>query len=430
MPHSTSASNLDTPVVSGSVEPPGTGPGDSLEAPPAGNRLIAALRNKQMRAPLIWSVVGRFPLYLVTLALVVFTTSRGAGYGSAGLLLGCYSLGGAALAPFVARRVDVYGQPPLLLITGIVHPLALIGLVSTGPRELAVQVVCVIVAGATIPPISGCIRALWSTLDSTRQVGYSLESALGSMFVVGGPFLLSVLLFLGTPSAAVVIGGVLEGTGSIGLAATRTSRNWRATPAERDILGALRSADLVGVLIILTCAAVAAGMFDLAVPAFARYHGSADSVGLIYGASGVGGVLGGLWYGGRNFRSPAGLTFAVGLLILTAFSVLPLLAWDNWSMGTALALVGVVISPVSAVSYELVARCARSDTVTEAFTWAITVNIGGSAVGAQLGGLLIGSQGTWAAFVGAVAAMSAATAVAFAVRRRFAGPAETSPAVA
>lgn len=381
MSHSTSESKPDTLITSGPVEPPRTGPGNSSELPPAQNRLAAALRNKAMLAPLFWSVIGRFPLYLVTLALVVFTTSRGTGYGSTGLLLACFTLGTAAFAPFVARRVDVYGQPPLLLITGVVHPLALIGFVSTESTSLATQLACVTVAGATIPPISGCVRSLWSALDSTRQVGFSLEAVLSEIFVIVGPVLLSIVLFWGSPATAVILGGMLAGAGAIGLATTRASRTWRATTSERNPLGALRSAGLVRLLIVLICAAVSMGVFNIALPAFAHDHGSTDSVGLIFGAWGVGGILGGLWYGGRTLRWPAELTFAVGLLILSAFTTLPLLAWDNWSMGVALALHGVVIAPVTAISYELVARTARSDTVTEAFSWAITVNIVGTAVG-------------------------------------------------
>jgi predicted MFS family arabinose efflux permease len=112
------------------------------------------------------------------------------------------------------------------------------------------------------------------------------------------------------------------------------------------------------------------------------------------------------------------------------FTVLPLLAWDNWSMGAALAIDGLAIAPASAISYELIARTARPDTVTEAFSWAITVNIAGFALGAQLGGLLISPHSTWAAFLAAIVAMLVATAIAFTVRRRFAHPADTSQAAA
>jgi predicted MFS family arabinose efflux permease len=426
MSHSTSASKPDTPITSGPVEPPRTGPGNFSELPPTKNRLAAALRNKAMRAPLFWSVVGRFPLYLVTLALVVFTTSRGSSYRSAGLLLACYSLGIAVFAPFVARRVDMYGQLPLLLITGVVYPLALIGFVSADSRSLATQLACVIIAGATNPPISGCIRSLWSAPEGMERVGFSLEAVLSEVFVIGGPLLLSIVLFWASPGAALILGGMLASAGAIGLATTQASRTWRATAGERNPLGALRSAGLVRLLIVLICAAVSMGVFNIALPAFAHDHGSADSVGLIFGAWGVGGVLGGLWYGSRTLSWPAELIFPVGLLIISAGAALPLLAWDNWSMGVVLTFLGVVIAPITAVSYELVARTARSDNVTEAFTWAITVNIAGAAAGAQLGGLLISTYGTWAAFLGAVAALLMATAVAFAVRHRFANLAETS----
>jgi len=426
MSHSTSGSKPDTPTTSGPVEPPRTGPGNSSEFQPTENRIAAALRNKAMRAPLFWSVIGRLPLYLVTLALVVFTASRGSGYRSAGLLLASYSLGCAVFAPFVARRVDMYGQPPLLLITGVVYPLALIGFVSADPRSLATQLACVVIAGAANPPISGCIRSLWSAPGGMERVGFPLEAVLGEIFVIGGPLLLSIVLFWGSPATALILGGMLAGAGAIGLATTRASRTWRAAPSERHLLGALRSAGLVRLLIVLLCAAVSTGVFNVALPAFAHDHGSADSVGLIFGAWGVGGVLGGLWYGSRTLRWPVELTFPVGLLILSAGAALPLLAWDNWALSVALIFLGVVIAPMTAISYELVARAARSDTVTEAFTWAITVNILGAAAGAQLGGLLISPHGTWAAFLGAIAAMLIATALAFAVRHRLESPAETS----
>lgn len=395
------------------------------KTPPAGNRFLTVLSDKAMRAPLLWSTVGRFPLYLVTLALVVFATSRGTGYGSAGLLLACYTLGGAMLAPVVARRVDVHGQTPLLLLTGVVHPLALIGLVCTAPDARIPQLVCASVAGATIPPVSGCVRSLWSALPSGREAAFSLEAVLSEVFVIGGPLLLSAVLFWGTPATALVVGGLLAGVGAIGFATTQASRNWRAEETESDLLGALRSPGLVRLLAILVCAAVSMGVFNLVLPAFAEEHGSADSIGLIFGAWGIGGLVGGLWYGSRTRDWPAERTFAIGLLILSAFTALPLLAWDNWSMAAALALGGVVIAPVTAVEYELVARTAPSGAITEAFTWVITVNVVGTAVGAQLGGFLVGAYGTWAAFVAAVAALLAGAAVAFAVRHRLTATAGT-----
>lgn len=421
MSHATSP---DTSIRNDPMESPGTGSGDAAEVPPAKNMLAAALRSKTMRAPLFWSVIGRFPLYLVTLALVVFTAEHDSNYRSAGLLLASYSLGAAVFAPFIARRVDVHGQPLLLLVTGAIYPLALIAFVLADSRSLATQVACVVIAGAANPPISGCIRSLWSSPGGIERAGFSIEAVLSEVFVVGGPLLLSIVLFWGSPAVALILGGVLAGAGAIGLAATRASRTWRATTRKRDPLGALRSPGLIWLLVVLLSAAVGSGLYNVGLPAFAHDHGSSASVGLLFAALGVGGILGGLWYGSRTLRWPVELTFSVGLLVIGAGAVLPLLAWNNWSMGVGLALLGLVIAPVTAVSYQLVARTARADNVTEAFTWAITVNIAGAAAGAQLGGILISAYGTRIAFIGAVIAMLMAAAVAFAARHRLANSAE------
>jgi MFS family permease len=416
----------ESPVTSDSGVPHGNNPGTSAELPPAKTGLAAALGDKTMRAPIFWSVVGRFPLYLITLALVVFTASRDSDYFSAGLLLGGYSLGAAVFAPFVARRADRYGQTPVLLITGVVCPLALISFVYAVSGSLATQMACVVVAGAATPPISGSIRSLWSAKKGMEQVGLSLETVLGNFFLIGGPLLLSIMLFWASPGAALIVGGLLSGAGAIGFATTRASRAHPATPSERDPLGALRSVGLIQVLIVLACAAIGAGIYNVALPAFAADHGNAGDVGLFFGAWGVGGILGGLWYGSRNFRWPAQLCFAVGMLVLTAGSVLPVFVWNNWSMGVILILLGAFEAPVTAISYDLINRTARATYVIEAFTWAITVSIAGAALGAQMGGLLISAYSTRAAFVASIVVMLIASAVAFAVRHRFAKPTEVS----
>ncbi|WP_245174800.1 MFS transporter [Streptomyces bohaiensis] len=377
-----------------------------------------------MRGPLLWSVIGRLPLYLISIAMVVFTVQRDLSYFTAGLLLSGYSLGGAMLAPFVARFVDRFGQPPVLLLTGTVYPLALIGFVMVDPQAVATQLVCAVLAGAAMPPISGCIRSLWSAPGNTERVGLSLEAVLGEVFVIGGPLLFSLVLIWGSPGAALVVGAVLTGAGAVGFALTQASRDRRvATPdGKRDPMGALRSPALVRLMLLLFVAGLATGAYNIAVPGFIETHGSAGHIGLIFGVWGVGGILGGLWYGSRTFARPVETVFAWGLLALATASALVLAAWDNWSLSVALLVLGLVQAPVIALSYQLVSRTAREGYVTEAFTWAITVSIGGSAIGSQLGGLTLEAYGTWAPFLGVVVVMLVAAVLAFGARELFAAP--------
>lgn len=417
-----STSSVDSPSPGDSVKPPATGAGEAPEPPASKNPFAAVVHDRVMRTPLFWSIIGRLPLHLVSVSMVVFTTSRGLSYFSAGLLLSGYTLGAAVLAPFVARFVDRYGQPPVLLITGVVYSLALIGFVLADPKAVTLQLVCAIVGGAAIPPISGCIRSLWSAQGTTERVGLSLEAVLGEVFVVGGPLLFSLVLIWGGAGSALVVGAVLTSAGAIGFAMTRASRDRRVVTStgKRDPLGALRSKALVRLLVLLLVAGIATGSYNVAVPAFVEIHGSANDVGLVFGVWGVGGILGGIWYGSRTFRQPIETVFAWGLLALGAASALVLAAWDNWSMGAALVVLGLLQAPVTALSYQLISRTALADYVTEAYTWAITVSVGGAAIGSQLGGLLLGEYGTWVPFLGVVVTMLAVAALAFGARRLFA----------
>lgn len=399
------------------------------EPAPTRNPLVAVVHDKLMRTPVLWSMVGRFPLYLVSIAMVVVTASRGLSYLAAGLLLAGYSVGTAALAPFVARYVDRYGQPPVLLITGVVYPLALIGFVAASPKAVAVQLVCTVVAGAAIPPISGCVRALWrSASGDSERAGLAIEAVLGEINIIGGPLLFSLVLFFGSAGTALVIGGVMTGAGAIGFATSRAARQHGVTTGKRDALGALRSAGLVRLLVVLLIAGIATGAYNVAVPAFVNEHGAAHDLGLVYGVWGVGGIFGGLWYGSRTLRRPTELVFAVSLLALSAASALVLFAWDNWSLAATLAILGMIEAPATAISYALVSRTARADYVTEAFTWAITVTIGGAALGAQLGGLVLNLSGTRATFLGVVVVMLVVSVIAFVVRGSFAKPVEEAAA--
>lgn len=266
------------------------------------------------------------------------------------------------------------------------------------------------------------IRALWSTLPlsrNERSTAYSLESIFAELFVIGGPLLLSGLMVLGEAGTAAVVGGVLAGVGALGLATTKASRQWTPEPtAQRDLLGALRSGSLLVLLLLLFLAALTLGVLTLALAAFSEDKGSAGDVGFLYGASGVGGAIGGLWFGSRSFRAPTGHYLPLACVAFTLAAAVPLLAWDIWSMAVAMAIQGSTIAPLTAILYELVGSTALKGTVSEAFTWVLTVNAAGGAVASQLAGVLIGRFGWSAGFALGVPTGICATFVAFAVRHR------------
>jgi MFS family permease len=365
-----------------------------------------------------WSVVGRIPLYLTSLAIVLVGIDSGNSLIDTGLMLAAYSIGGAVAAPLVARWMDRRGQTLPLIVTAFIHFAAIWALVLLEPSRVLALVV-VAVGGATIPPVTPSIRALWSSLplgEDGRRGAYATEAVLGEIFVILGPIGLSLALVLADAKVALLVASSMTALGAVGLAATSASRGWEPQRLRDGRLsGSLWSRSfflLVGVLLLT---AAATGTYTLLVPAFAAEDGHKAAAGLLFGVWGIGSAVGGLWFGTRkaSHRSPATL-FSVGIFVVTVGLVLPLFATDSLSMAVALIVGGLAIAPVSVVEYDLIQRLAPKAHISEAFTWIMTATVAGGAVGAQIAGVAAQEWGVQGGFAIAVVLGLAATALALA----------------
>ena len=131
------------------------------------------------------------------------------------------------------------------------------------------------------------------------------------------------------------------------------------------------------------------GTLEVALPAFAQRHGSVGTAGVMLGTLAFGSLLGGFWYGARNWsRDPAELLvlfawpLAAGLASLSLAGSVPV-------MIVLLLVAGVFIAPSAAASFSLVGRLAPAGAVTEAFTWLSTAVTAGFATGSLAAGLLV-----------------------------------------
>jgi predicted MFS family arabinose efflux permease len=155
----------------------------------------------------------------------------------------------------------------------------------------------------------------------------------------------------------------------------------------------------------------------VALPAFGKAHGSVGAAGLMLGTLAFGSMLGGLWYGARDWeRDPADLLLifawplAAGLAVLVLAGSIPVMAG-------LLALAGLFIAPSAAASFALVGRLAPEGGVTEAFTWLSTAVTAGFAAGGAIAGLLVQHVSVDAALLTTAGSAVAAAGVLF-VRRR------------
>jgi hypothetical protein len=96
-----------------------------------------------------------------------------------------------------------------------------------------------------------------------------------------------------------------------------------------------------------------------------------------------------------------------GALILTTGSVV--------AMGIVITLAGATIAPTVASIYTMVDGAAPAGTTTEAFSWVLTAELVGAAVGSAAAGVLAQGAGASAAF--ALVAVAGALTVLVAVLR-------------
>src|SRR5919198_2422659 len=236
-------------------------------------RYRALLHTPQVRRLLSASVLGRLPLGMVGLALVLLVRDAGGSFGLAGLTVGAFSLGSGAVAPLMGRIVDRNGQTAVLLAdalvcTGAFVTFALVA--GTGPSPLLPAVSGL--AGATMPPISACMRVLWSFLlgrGAELQTGFALEAIVQELIYIIGPLLVVGLIALASPTAAVLAIAAAVLIGTCLFAATPASRTWRPGGGRRDWAGALRGAGVRTLLGVIGLVFVSFGMIEVSIPAVA-----------------------------------------------------------------------------------------------------------------------------------------------------------------
>jgi MFS family permease len=276
------------------------------------------------------------------------------------------------------------------------------------------------VQGATVPPISPSMRALWAQLvpEDRVETAYAFDSVALELAFIVGPLIAAGLATAWTPSAGMVVSAVFYTGAAVGFATSPASRAWRpAESIERTRAGALRSPGIRTLALAAAFAAIAFGALEVALTAFAEEEGSRVSVGPLITVWSIGSLVGGLVYGARTWSSPPARRFLVlsGLLGLGA---LPLpFAGSLVAMGAFLFGTGLALAPLGATAYSLLSALAPAGTATEAYSWHIVANVIGSSIGAFLAGLLVDHASVEWALATASIACGVALLVGLAGRR-------------
>jgi MFS family permease len=347
-------------------------------------------------------------------------------YAHAGSAAGVFAIATALASPLLGRIIDRVGQTWVLSLCGSVFAAAFATLVLAAQHveDMTLALGCVAVAGLANPPLAPSMRTLWSARvdGSALQTAYALESTMQEVIFITGPLLVALLVTTISPAAAVLAAAGLAFVGTVSFATSPASRAWRGQPRAQDWAGPLRDHGIRTLVAVMVLLAVAFGLLQVAIAAFAAGNGAPGTAGVLLATWTSGSLAGGLVAGGREWAAPVERRYVGLLLLLAGAFALLLLPRTNPQMGALIVLAGLPIAPWLSCTYLLVDRLTPTGTVTEAFTWVLTGFLSGQSVGASLAGMLIDASSPRMALLAATASLTLAAVVALTRWPTFARP--------
>ncbi len=195
--------------------------------------------------------------------------------------------------------IDRLGPRPVLSVSAVIYPgmlAALVALASSNGRHGWIALAALL-AGASFPPITICMRALYPRLlphPGLLQAAYSVDSALVETLFIVGPVLVALFVAGGYPFGAVLFAAVCAAAGNVIFLRSVAVRNWtvHALGGRRSLLGLLRHSRLLAVLAATVLYSVAFGLYEIAVTAFTANHGTPAAAGVILALASVGSAAG------------------------------------------------------------------------------------------------------------------------------------------
>lgn len=376
-------------------------------------------------AYILVAFLGRIPLAMSQLGVLVLVSSTTGQYGVGGAAAGILAVANAVGSPVAGALADRIGQRPVVLVQSLLGAAGLIAIVvvtEPGASHLAIFVAAG-VTGLAIPQVGPLARVRWRPItrdeaDQRRLVdaAFSYEGAADEASFVLGPALIGVLAILAEPAGALVTAAVLLAVFGSWFALHPTS----ALVARHTVLGGAGTDPLwtVPFLVLVAaqmCVGTIFGSVQTGTTVLATAEGQAGLAGLIHAVLGIGSVTAGLAIAAlpeRILYASRMLVASAGLLVLS----LPLLLVDSLpSLIGVIALLGFAVAPYMISNFALAGILVPLHKVGTAMTLLAGSTGIGYALGASLAGRLADESGHRPAFAvtvgaGAVALLLASVA--------------------
>ncbi len=358
--------------------------------------------------------LGRIPLAMSQLGVLVLVSSTTGQYGVGGAAAGILAVANAIGSPLAGALADRVGQRPVVLVQSLVGAAGLVAIVvvtQPGASQAAIFVAAG-VTGLAIPQVGPLARVRWRPItrdegDQRRLVdaAFSYEGAADEASFVLGPALIGVLAIAAEPAGALVTAAALLAVFGSWFAIHPTS----ALVARNTMRGSQGTDPLwTGPFVVLVaaqlCIGTIFGSVQTGTTVLATADGQAGIAGLIHAVLGIGSVTAGLAIAAlpeRILYATRQLVAALALLVLTA----PLLLVDSiGSLIVVIGFLGFAVAPYMISNFALAGILVPLHRVGTAMTLLAGATGIGYALGASLAGRLADESGHRPAFAVTVAA--------------------------
>jgi len=370
------------------------------------------------------SIIGRLPIGMSGLSILLLVQGASGSFATGGAATGAFVAGLALVAPAIGRIIDRYGPRAVLITSALLFPvslLALVAAVSDGAASFTVAIYAA-AAGASFPPITVCVRTFLRQRlgdDPALATAYSLDSVLIETIFIVGPLLVALFVAAASARVAIWFAAACGFTGVFLFLRSRTLREWRIEARTHGtLLGPLAQLRFVALIVIVLCYALGFGLTELGATAYANEAGHPALAGVFLGLMSAGSAFGGLAYGSAHWHAPLLRQFSATLAIMGAGLLLLAAPWTQLVFAVLCIFAGVVMAPALIIQSMLVAKTAKPEHTTEAFTWSSSALLAGVGLGMALGGVLVETWRSPASFAAAgTAALIAAIGALWLSRR-------------
>ncbi|WP_405216983.1 MFS transporter [Agrococcus sp. Ld7] len=379
---------------------------------------------------IIAQLIGRFPIGMYSLGVLMHMERQHGTYTAAGLVLAAFSVGMAVAGPFVTRLMARFGTVAVLVTTTVISTSALFSMASLD-LPLWADVVAGAIAGAAMPPITPTVRTLYPRMVPQRLLSalFSFDAALQEIIWVFGPVLLVALVaFIGTgPTLLVVL--VIQVVGAAFFIISPEVRRLRIPPTTRKLGRVLRKPPVL--LSVVVSAMFIGGFSAVEAGVVATFGEGALEAGVVLAISALGSLLGGFALGSRGITP---WSLGIRLVIVLAGMLIALPMSEVVGLSIALFIAGLGTAPALASFSAIIAATVKFADTPEAYAWIGTGQLLGAAVGSAIAGVAIdaigGVGGVWVAVV--MVAIAASIAIIFRrhqpdLRHGIGDPPDTAP---